>query len=95
MTYSHKNFTGQYLTQAADLGGQTIIGSCFSHEKPDTVVFPDDMAGVTFIRCNLDNVVIPPGNTLVECQIRRFLAQDDGLDWEVDENNNPLNPLGE
>lgn len=100
MDYSHKNFTGQSFIERTTsdgetviLNGQTITGSCFSHEKPDAHIFPDDMTGVTFINCNLDNCFIPAGNTVVGGSQRRFIVQDDGFDWIIDENNQPMEKL--
>lgn len=93
MVYNFKDFTGQFL-QDADFSGVTeIVRSCFSQEKPDTHVFPDDLSGVVFVDCNLDNVYIPPGNVTVNCSQRRFKAQDDGYDWLIDENDNPVERL--
>lgn len=93
MDYSNKNFTGNSLIEADDMDGQTIIGSCFSHEVPDTHIFPENMTGVTFINCNLDNCFIPTGNTVIGGSQRRFKAQDDGIDWLLDENDNPIEVL--
>lgn len=90
MDYSRKDFTGRTLVEATDLNGQTIRGSCFSQEVPDSHIFPEDMTGVTFINCNLDNVFIPDGNTLQDCSNRRFEAQNDLNDWEIDHNDDPV-----
>lgn len=91
MIKSFTDYTGRYLGDETAQG--TIEGSCFSQETPDSVVFPADMQGVTFIRCNLDNVFMPEGNTVIGGSQRRFMALDDGNDWFVDENNNPLTRL--
>ena len=94
MIYSNKDFTGRNLSQATDLDGQTIINSCFSQEIPDTHVFPDGMKNVTFINCNLDNCFIPSGNIVQGGSQRRFKVQQDGFDWIVDANNNPVERIG-
>ena len=93
MSYSFKDFTGHSMVLKTDLNGQTIRGSCFSREIPDSEVFPPDMKGVTFINCNLDNVTIPDGNTVTDCSQRRFKVQNDMNDWEIDDNNIPLNVM--
>ena len=90
MEYSHKDFTGRNLTECDFSGVEIICGSCFSQENPDTVVFPDNMAGVTFRNCNLMNVFIPQGNTVINCQTDRFKVQNDLNDWLIDEKNVPL-----
>lgn len=93
MDYSHKDFTGRDLTSVTDLiSGAVIQCSCFSQEIPDTIVFPTDMTGIIFISCNLDNCLIPAGNSVVNCSQRRYMAID-GVDMLVDANNNPLEPL--
>ena len=91
--YSFKNHAGGNLAEA-DLNGKTIYASTFASEQPGTQVFHPEIIGVTFIKCNLDNVVIPDGNTLIECSTKRFKAQDDGYDWIVDENNVPVERIG-
>ena len=93
MEYSCKDFTGKNL-QSADFTGVTLIEkSCFSQEAPDSHIFPDDLTGVTFNYCNLDNVFVPAGNIVADCSTRRFLAHPDGTDWLVDENNTMIAPL--
>lgn len=92
MDYSHKDFTGQILTANEDMNGQTITGSCFAQEAPDTAVFPADLNGVTFISCNLDNCTVPDGNTVIGGNQRRIMTID-GVDWLVDADNNPISEL--
>jgi hypothetical protein len=89
--FSFKDFTNKSLKDIGDsLNNKTIYRTCFSQETPDSVIFPADMIGVTFVYCNLDNVYIPPGNTVIESSQVRFKVQEDGKDWIVDENNNPI-----
>lgn len=92
--YSRRDFTGRNLTERTDMNGLTIAGSCFSQEIPDSIVFPPGMTGVTFINCNLDNCVIPPGNKVQGGSRRRFKVQNDLNDWEIDENDIPTNVMG-
>ncbi len=89
---SQKDFTGKDLKDM-DLNGRVIYASCFSQEIPDSEIFPQDMVGVTFLNCNLDNCVIPEGNLVLGGSNRRFEAQTDGNDWEIDENFEPTRPL--
>ncbi len=110
-TYSHGDFTDQTFTDrpAKEFNDTEIVGSCFYQQAgTDTVVFPADMKGVTFRRCNLDNVLIPSGCTVAEdCCTKRIMAQpltpkatkDDGdytegaVDWFVDKDNKPTEPM--
>lgn len=94
--YSHKDFTGRKLTSrpAAEFNDSEIVGSCFYQEgQPDVEVFPAGMTGVTFRNCNLDNVLIPDGNTIEGGSHKRVIMQKDGEDWITDKNNNPLEPI--
>lgn len=92
-THSSMDRTGLDLRGNGVKDNMAIVGACFSQENPDTHVFRESLTGVTFINCNLDNVYIPSGNTVIDCSQRRFKCQVDGYDWIVDENNNPVTPL--
>lgn len=96
-SYSHKDFTGLSFVDhdLFDLSYLTIKGSCFFQREPDTQVFPENMSGVTFINCNLDNCIIPEGNEVIDCSTLRIMTLEDGLDWIVDENNSPIQPLSQ
>lgn len=95
--YSFKDFTGQSLVDVPveDLSDTTIKGTCFAQQgQVSTVVFPTAMSGVTFDRCNLDNVFVPTGNTVnASCAHRKILVQNDGEDWILDENSQPVDPI--
>lgn len=67
-----------------DLSGKVIYGSTFYRETPNSIIFNNKMTGVTFINCNLDNIVIPEGNTLIDCTTRTIKVQNDCEDWFVD-----------
>lgn len=89
--FSSRDYTNLNLEDVQEnMNHEIIRGACFSQQEPDTKVFPDKMSGVTFINCNLDNVVIPEGNKLIDCSNRRYKVQNDLNDWEIDENGNPV-----
>lgn len=90
--YSFKDFTKKSLKEI-DLNGKTIYASVFMQEIPDSHIFPEDMRGVTFVNSNLDNVYIPPGNTVIGGTRRRFQVQNDGNDWIIDSKNKPIEPI--
>lgn len=92
-SHSALDRTGRNLQNNSVMDNTTIVGTCFSQETPDTHVFRDNLTGVTFINCNLDNVFLPPGNEAIDCSQRRFQVQVDGRDWIVDENLQPVEPL--
>lgn len=92
---SLKDFTGRRVVTSDVSSGDCIYGSCFSQETPDTNVFPIEVDGLTFIKCNLDNVEIPENSTLIDCVSRRFKCQNDLRDWEVDEYGDPVKLLDE
>lgn len=91
--YDNKDMTGWDLSDREDMDGLYIEGLCLSQCTPRSVL-PSGLTGVTFSNCNLDNVVIPPGNTLISCLNRRYLAQEDGQDWEIAEDGTPIKILG-
>jgi hypothetical protein len=89
---SFKDFSNQPVTHL-DFNGKVIYSTVFYHETPDYAPFPKDMKGTTFIKCNLDNVIVPEGNMIIDCTQRRFKAQNDLNDWLIDENDNPVKPV--
>lgn len=91
--YSNKDYTMGKLYAEKGLQNLIIYNSCFSKETPDDTVFPKDMTGVIFYNCNLDNCVIPAGNTVVGGATRRFRIQTDRNDWIIDKDDKPIEPL--
>lgn len=93
--YSYKDFTGKTLigTDLKEWNDTEVIGSCFYNETPNTKVFPDGIKGVKFIKCNLDNVVVPKECTIEGGCHRLIQMQKDGEDWLLDENLNPVEPM--
>lgn len=89
--FSFKDFTGQSHQNLDKISG-VVYGSCFSNETPDVHIFPDNMTGVTFIKCNLMNVFIPAGNTVIDCNQTRFKVQTDLNDWILNPDNTPKEP---
>jgi hypothetical protein len=102
MDFNFQDFTNADFTDrdASEFNGQTIKGSCFYRENndPDPTVtefdiFPAGMTGATFERCNLTNVKIPPGNTVLDdCQTIRLCRQADLELWVTDDVGNPVEP---
>jgi len=92
-TLSSKDFTGRDLTLSNLITDITIYGTCFSQENPDSIVFPEGSSNITFINCNLDNCILPANSIILGRQPIRFKVQEDGLDWEIDINNNPIRCL--
>lgn len=90
-----KDSTGRsYRSWPAEaFSGRIFVGYCFSQELPDTDVFPDGATGATFVNCNLDNCLIPGGSTVSGGSQRRFRAQQDGLDWLLDDDDQPVSRL--
>lgn len=76
--------TGWDLSHEGNLNGLVIYNSCLSNETPDAQTLPQGLFGVIFIACNLDNVFIPPGNTVIDCTTRQFKVQNDLEDWIID-----------
>ena len=104
--YSFKNFAAQSFKHlpASEFDNTIIKGSCFAQEIPHEEefaikdIFPDGMTGVTFQRCNLDNVLIPVGNIIesadgIESTNKKIQRQNDLEDWILDENDNPIEPM--
>jgi hypothetical protein len=69
-------------------GGETVKNACLSCPEPDVELFPAD-AKITFMGCNLDNVLIPDGCKLVDCYQRpveqqRFRRAEVVVDGKTD-----------
>ena len=90
--FSNRDFTGDNKTISIP-DGAVVYGSCFSRETPGATVFDPTMTGVTFRNCNLSNVFVPPGNTVIDCQVTRYKVQSDKEDWVVDDKDAPVEPL--
>lgn len=99
--YSGKGYPYHDLSfkHETDMKNINIYGSCFYQEwvEDDTEVvkdiFPDDMTGVTFYNCNLDNVYVSPENTVVGGSYRKIKIQNDWDDWILNENLTPKEPI--
>jgi len=71
------------LKAAKSLHDCTIRRACFSIELEasdpadyaEVDIWPKDAANITFVRCNLGNVKLPPGSVLVDCSRRRFMPR--------------------
>ena len=91
--WSFKNFTNGYLGDKTIPRGIVIYASVFMQEKPDSHIFPEDMTDVTFVACNLDNVYIPEGNMVIGGSMKEFKVQNDGEDWVIDDQGQPVEPI--
>lgn len=88
--FSQKNLSIPFV----DIPDETFIyaSSFYQENMPRSHVFRDDMKGVKFYNCNLDNCFIPEGNELVECSNKSVLTQNDLNDWIIDDEDNPVKP---
>ena len=94
--YSYKDFTGQDFSNvpASEFNNSEIVGSCFFQRKAiNTDVFPVGMIGVTFSKCNLNNVLVSIGNTIDKGCHENIAIQNDGVWWKVDSFLKPIEPL--
>lgn len=90
-------------TDPIEWNGTTVVGACFYQEAPYSAtgipdprkdIFPRSMKDVTFRFCNLDNVIVPPGNIVeANCCHRRIRVQNDRDDWALNEDGQPLKPV--
>ena len=83
--YSYKDLTGLEFSKvdAKEFDGTEIIGTCFSQSVPKTKIFPLGMTGVSFVKCNLDNIDVQAGNTQKDCCHRQWKVQNDLEPWIV------------
>lgn len=88
-SFENKNFIN---SEPDEFNNSIIYGSNFSQKNHRTIVFPVNITGVYFLRCNMDNVYIPPGIEIFECSNKQIKLMNDLEYWEVDEYGNPLVP---
>lgn len=95
-----EGITVEELSTMSIPSGTIVSNSCFSCETPDSSVFPKGMKGVRFFNCNLDNVVLPPGNPEIgenqNCSNKRFKMNPDEekkRDWEIDDKGDFVRPI--
>ena len=93
--YSYKDFLNKKFTDtpAEEWNDTEVIGTCFAQEKPKTKVFPDEIKGVTFTKCNLDNCIVPETCTINGGTHKWIGVQNDLEDWILDESLNPVEPV--
>lgn len=97
---SHKDFMNQsfLMDESADWSNKTIVGTNLYQEiigefKGRINVLPDGVENLVLERCNLDNVLIPEGVTVIGGSNRVVLVQTDAEDWECDDDGNPIRPV--
>lgn len=97
--WSLRNFANQsniFAGRGKELDGMTIYASCFYQESLDIDVFPSDVKNLTLVYCNLDNVNISAGVTVIANRPQRHIqVQNDCRDWELDANNQPIKLVNE
>lgn len=100
--YSHQAYPYHGLSfksvPAKDFNNTIIVGSCFYQEwvegDLDVVkdIFPDDMTGVIFRNCNLDNVYVSTNNVIEGGTNKKIKVQNDWDDWILDNSFKPVEP---
>ena len=99
--YSFKDLSDMVMTDydPKEFNNSTIVGSCFyQQDVVNRHIFPENMTGVVFRRCNLDNVYIPPNNIVIRegwetCAIRKLKLQNDLSQWVLDDTLKPVEPI--
>lgn len=78
-----------------DFAGKVIYGTSFYQERLDADIFGKALPGTIFVNCNLDNVRIPLGATVIGCSQKAILVQNDLRDWELDAQSKPVKACNE
>jgi len=99
--YSYRDLTNMVMTdyKATEFNDSIIEGTCFFQDGVvDRHIFPSAICGVVFRRCNLDNVFIPAGNTVImtgdnACCARKIMIQNDLSDWILNNDLTPKEPM--
>lgn len=83
---SFRDFSGWNFDprEGFDFSGKTIYASSFSQESPETIVFSDETKNVTFVKCNLMNVVLPLNSTVIGSNQTTYAMQNDLRTWVVE-----------
>lgn len=81
-----------------DFSNCEIHNSCFYQkakigDKIPKDIFPDGVENLIFVRCNLDNVLLPKGATMIDSTNKLIQQQIDGLNWIVDKTLKPIELL--
>lgn len=92
--YSHNSFINKsFLDVSPEEFNGVIENSCFYQEnKPNSKIFPEGINCI-FKDCNLDNVLIPSGCEVIGGTNKKIKAQEDGFDWILDDDLNPIERL--
>lgn len=93
--YSYKSFKRKSLLpiNVIEFNNSEIVGSSFYQEEPYTDVFPNNINGTRFIRCNLDNCNIPSGAIVEGGSNRHIKKQNDQEYWTVGKDLKPIQPM--
>lgn len=104
--YSYKDFSNQSFkdVKPEEFNNTTIIGSCFYQNANDPNIkiksdiqkdiFPNGMTGAIFDKCNLDNVYVPSGNTVLGTSCHRIIQKQNDLhNWIMDKDLKPVEPV--
>ena len=96
--YSYKQFDYYKLSfkdvDPSEFNGTEIVGSCFYQPGSGMQdIFPSDLVDVTFIDCNLDNILVPFDCSVVRGSNQCIFVQNDLEDWICDEFNAPIDPM--
>ena len=84
---------------AEEFNNTIIVGSCFYQEwvegDKEVVkdIFPDGIKGVTFRKCNLDNIKIPKGNIVEDGTNKKIKVQNDFWGWILNDDLTPKEPI--
>lgn len=94
---SFKIFTNWDLKEhpELDLNGKIIYASSFYNETPDADILPTGLSGATFIKCDLNNVIVPGDNTIIDCTQERIEVMNDLRSWVTDPEGNAVKVLDE
>lgn len=86
--YSRKSYANKDFVNINLPSGSTVYASMFMNEKLDMSIFPSTMTGITFLECNLDNIILPPGNLIINLYTyppKKFKMENDLRYWVLDE----------